>query len=156
MRLIELGIDGCCQGPHVYRISSAVEKQKLYQFRRLVDFDGNSRDKIEPIIALDGEMAYTTCGMELLRISAVNMQLEKLFDVYVEPFGVILDYNSRWSGITSDSFTSLSKLSLSAAQDLLFACMSPQTILVGHSLDSDLVSLVSVAPWLLLRAFFIF
>jgi RNA exonuclease 1 len=81
--------------------------------------------------------------MELLRLSAVNAKLNVLFDVFVEPEGAVLDYNTRWSGITAESFAAASeRVSLTSAQDLLFSHMSAETILIGHSLDSDLIALV--------------
>lgn len=57
-----------------------------------------------------------------------------------------MDYNTRWSGITAESYAQENKISLSCLQEELCKFMHSETILIGHSLDSDLKSL-RVRQW---------
>lgn len=134
----------------------------------LIDFVSTSEYHAVPppgavdVAALDCEMVITVQGiMEVARISLMDEQENVLMDVFVKPQNPISDYCTRWSGITPE--TPL-ELDLATARDrLLQVCaallggscltmvggtvlqfVSPTTILVGHSLDSDLK--VSMSP----------
>jgi RNA exonuclease 1 len=84
-------------------------------------------------------MAYTTLGMEVIRLSVVDVHLDTVLDIMIATQGHVLDFNTRYSGITASSYQTT--CTLAEAQDRLFALMNPQTVLIGHSLDSDLKSL---------------
>ena len=47
------------------------------------------------VYALDCEMCYTTVGLELTRVSVVDMSLEPVFETLVRPPHPIVDYNTR-------------------------------------------------------------
>jgi len=108
------------------------------------------------VVALDAEMVYTQGGMEIARISAVNEGNEVILDLLVDPIYPIVDYNTRFSGITKEmldvEFISADSLSWKLTsglrvtfqkliQEILPFLIGPQTILIGHSLENDLKSL---------------
>ena len=84
---------------------------------------------------------YTTVGLELARVTAVDMQCKTVFDTLVRPAHPIVDYNTRFSGLTAHDFTSDVTTSLTDVQAQLLSMVSMETILLGHSLDSDLRAL---------------
>jgi RNA exonuclease 1 len=43
---------------------------------------------------------YTINGLELVRVSVVNHKLQPVYETLVKPHQQVLDYNTRWSGIT--------------------------------------------------------
>ena len=48
------------------------------------------------VYALDCEMCYTTAGLELTRVSVVNMSLKPIYESLVRPPHPIVDYNTRY------------------------------------------------------------
>ena len=53
------------------------------------------------LFAVDCEMCMTSArGSELTRISIVNEQLDVVYDTYVKPFNPIVNYLTKYSGIT--------------------------------------------------------
>jgi RNA exonuclease 1 len=92
------------------------------------------------IYGLDCEMCYTTNGLELARVSIVDVNFRDVYEAVVKPNAQILDYNTRWSGLTDKSFNSQSK-SLKQVQNDLIKLFNGDTILIGHSLDSDFKAL---------------
>ena len=109
-------------------------------------------------ICFDCEMGYTTCGLELIRLTATAWpDGRELLDILVRPIGEILDLNSRFSGVwpkdyasaipydpstkqASDGTTLPIQITESPAKarDLLFDLLTPDTPLIGHALENDL------------------
>ena len=92
------------------------------------------------IYALDCEMCYTLNGVELVRVSVVNHKLESVYETFVKPHQTVLDYNTRWSGITAADLDNCNVRITDVQRDLL-KLFNSQTILIGHSLENDLKSL---------------
>lgn len=110
------------------------------------------------VYALDCEMCYTTVGLQLTRVSVVDMHLEPVYETLVKPSHTIVDYNTRYrptvqgdsddsdcsvfrfSGLTAGDFVGV-ETTLSQVQEQLLDLFSSETILVGHSLESDLQTL---------------
>jgi len=97
-------------------------------------------DAFEPAVAVDCEMCRTTVGLELTRITAVAWNGDVLLDEFVRPSHPIVDYLTKYSGITEDMMRDV-KTTLDEVRDRLFRFVKADTVLVGHSLDSDLKAL---------------
>ncbi|XP_068089964.1 RNA exonuclease 1 homolog isoform X3 [Hyperolius riggenbachi] len=97
------------------------------------------------VFALDCEMCYTTKGLELTRITVINSQLKVVYDTFVQPDSTIVDYNTRFSGVTEEDLENTS-ITLRDVQAVLLCMFSCDTILIGHSLESDLFALKLIHP----------
>ncbi|MEE6487393.1 hypothetical protein FKM82_014881 [Ascaphus truei] len=104
-------------------------------FEKMPQADGNSG-----VYALDCEMCYTTHGLELTRVTVINSQLKVVYDTFVKPDNRIVDYNTRFSGVTEEDLQNTS-ITLRDVQAVLLCMFNADTILIGHSLESDLFAL---------------
>ncbi|XP_059531011.1 RNA exonuclease 1 homolog [Myotis daubentonii] len=92
------------------------------------------------IYTLDCEMCYTTAGLELTRVSVVDSALQLVYDTFVRPDRDIIDYNTRFSRVTAADLAHTST-SIRDVQAALLTLFNAHTILIGHSLQSDLLAL---------------
>ncbi|KAI8643187.1 hypothetical protein BD408DRAFT_415406 [Parasitella parasitica] len=131
-----LGSVGCTRGPHVYKDEdAAVLHKKIPYVKAPLRV---SSDKRQRLVALDCEMGYTTAGMELIRLTAVDEDMKVLVDELVLPFNMIVDLNSRYSGITT---LEGAKFDLNGLRKELFKHIDQDTVIVGHGLENDLNAL---------------
>ncbi|KAG6835567.1 hypothetical protein H0H93_016959 [Arthromyces matolae] len=107
------------------------------------------------IYAIDCEMCLTEDGKELARVSIIDYYSEKVvYDQLVKPKKPILDYLTRWSGITEEALAPVTTTLAQVQAHILrllsppknpFSSSSPSPqptpILLGHSLESDLNAL---------------
>ncbi|XP_005359102.1 RNA exonuclease 1 homolog [Microtus ochrogaster] len=92
------------------------------------------------VFALDCEMSYTTYGLELTRVTVVDTDMQVVYDTFVKPDNEVVDYNTRFSGVTEADLVDTS-ITLRDVQAVLLSMFSADTILIGHSLESDLLAL---------------
>lgn len=92
------------------------------------------------VYALDCEMCYTTKGLELTRVTIVDTDCKTVYESLVKPMNPIVDYNTRFSGITREQMERTSTSILQVQANILHLCNS-KTILIGHSLESDMKAL---------------
>ncbi|XXH03638.1 hypothetical protein Hte_010043 [Hypoxylon texense] len=178
-RCCHLNVDdesgGCTTAPtHVFKTTDPNRLASLLNFAKTPP---NPNVPADRAVGFDCEMGYTTYGLELIRMTLVSWpDGEKLLDVLVQPYGEILDLNTRYSGVTPEAMvmaerwkpgddhkpTSVpstdstkpsdqkEKLKLvpspQAARDLLFSMISPDTPLIGHGLENDLNSIRIIHP----------
>jgi RNA exonuclease 1 len=76
----------------------------------------------------------------LTRVTVVNTKLKTIYETLVKPSNPILDYNSKFSGIKEGDLDRVTT-TLSDVQTRLRTLFNDKTILIGHSLDSDLKAL---------------
>lgn len=129
---------GCSSNPyHVHNGQHELENYKGY-------VDTLSKPHLDPnkhgIFALDCEMCYTTYGLELTRVTVINYKYEVVYERLVKPTRPILDYNTKFSGIKEGDLDNVTMTLVEVQKDLL-DMFSSKSILVGHSLDSDMRAL---------------
>ncbi|XP_060894427.1 RNA exonuclease 1 homolog isoform X2 [Labrus mixtus] len=92
------------------------------------------------VYSLDCEMCYTIHGLELSRVTVVNSSLEVIYDTFVRPDNEVIDYNTRFSGISENDVTG-NHTSLREVQEALLSFIKADTILIGHGMETDLCAL---------------
>ena len=137
---------GCDTGKHVYDgiyngNGNGLNLTGYVQVDLNDDINNNEITKSSNnVYALDCEMCYTTKGLELTRISIVDIHLNEIYESLVKPDTQILDYNTRWSGLTEESLKNCNKKLKNVQADLM-KLFNKNTILIGHSLESDFKAL---------------
>lgn len=101
-----------------------------------------------PMFAVDCEMVETKDGLELARVSLVNEALQCVYDTLVKPDNPILDYKTKYSGISEETLQGV-PTTLSDVHRALSHLLPPQCILIGHSLENDLHALKMVHPYVI-------
>ncbi|KAG0560219.1 hypothetical protein KC19_10G163500 [Ceratodon purpureus] len=97
------------------------------------------------MVAVDCEMCYTHVGLELTRVSMVNLQGAVLLDKLVKPENPITNYNTQYSGITKAMMADVTTTLADVQEDIL-KLVHAETILVGHSVENDLNALKILHP----------
>uniref|UniRef100_A0A1I7TML1 Exonuclease domain-containing protein n=2 Tax=Caenorhabditis tropicalis TaxID=1561998 RepID=A0A1I7TML1_9PELO len=90
--------------------------------------------------AIDCEMVYTVAGPALARLTMVDMQSKKVLDIFIKPPTEVLDPNTEFSGLTMEQIQN-AKDTMQTCHQKLFKLVNSETILIGHSLESDLKSM---------------
>ncbi|XP_028900938.2 transcription factor mef2A [Zeugodacus cucurbitae] len=98
-------------------------------------------DKPTKVYALDCEMSFTGRGLEVTKVTVVGYDGQLVYEHFVRPEVEIVDYNTRFSGITEKDLCAHSNKSvktLAEVQRDLLQLIDADTILIGHGLDNDL------------------
>jgi RNA exonuclease 1 len=93
------------------------------------------------ILSLDGEMAFTPHGLELIKLTVVGLDGRLVYDTLVQPDNFIVDYNTRFSGLCERDLEKGPTKSLREVQNDLMGFVNSNSILIGHGLDNDLRAL---------------
>ncbi|KOX79851.1 RNA exonuclease 1 like protein [Melipona quadrifasciata] len=105
------------------------------QVSRFVPEDGNYG-----VFALDCEMCFSQYGLELSKVTVVDMNGIVVYDTLVKPEVEVIDYSTKYSGITEHDLANVSK-TLRDVQNDLISFIHAETILIGHGLENDLRAL---------------
>ncbi|XP_033341903.2 uncharacterized protein LOC117229499 [Megalopta genalis] len=127
---------GCCDAKtHVW---DYVDYENLRGYVKTLPKDISIEE--QGVYSLDCEMSYTTQGLELTRVTVIDEDCNVVYEALVKPQNPIIDYNTRFSGITEENMKNVTT-SLLDVQATLLTMFSEKTILVGHSLESDFKAL---------------
>jgi DNA polymerase III epsilon subunit-like protein len=156
----EVGSQGCTQSAtHVFGVKDPNRLASIWQWEQTPDSDA-----VRSPISFDCEMCYTTNGMEVIRVTAVSWPDNKtLLDILVRPFGEILDFNARFSGVSRKLFAEAPPHQATAdkvlrsdvlfkvasppkAREILFDLITPTTPVIGHAIENDLNTLRIIHP----------
>ncbi|XP_017876570.1 uncharacterized protein LOC108622925 isoform X2 [Ceratina calcarata] len=121
------GLDEGCNGP-------------FPNYVRTRSVSTGSADINLGVYALDCEMCFTKLGLELARVTVVGLDGEIVYDTLVRPIEEVIDYNTRFSGITAEDLSKAWK-TLTDVQNDLTSFIYAETILIGHGLENDLRAL---------------
>ena len=97
-------------------------------------------EEVGKMFALDCEMCNTTVGNELTRVTVVDFTGATCYESLVMPENPIVDYNTRFSGITAEDMEGV-EVGIREVQAHLLTMFSAKDMLLGHSLESDLRAL---------------
>lgn len=124
----------------IYHMPDTFDDDALQNFVVTKQIKPNKNVEKPNFYALDCEMVNTTIGIEIVRVTVINHEGEEVYESKIKPFNPILDYKSKYSGITEESLRNCSKKLVDVQQDLL-NIFDKDSILIGHSLESDLKAL---------------
>ncbi|OWF47383.1 RNA exonuclease 1 homolog [Mizuhopecten yessoensis] len=88
------------------------------------------------VFAMDCEMVYTKFGIELARVTVTDPENDCVYETLVKPDAAVVDYNTRFSGLTEEILKDVTT-TLRDVQAVLLSLFSDRTIVMGHSLESD-------------------
>jgi len=101
------------------------------------------------VYAMDCEMCRVEGGeMALTRISLVEWDGTVVMDELVMPNKPIIDYLTPYSGITAAKLKDVAT-TLDDIQQRLLQLITPKHILIGHSLNADLLALKMTHPYII-------
>ncbi|KAI2800421.1 RNA exonuclease 1 [Blomia tropicalis] len=130
----------CCKGDaqssgctsHDYHVTDGYEF--TYSRKGFVQTFENTNEPT--ILGLDCEMCYTEMGLELTRVTLINFEGTVVYNQLVKPETKIIDYNTKFSGIKEGDLDNVT-INLCDVQRELLKRINSNSILIGHSLDSD-------------------
>jgi len=133
----------CCEGAadsdgcHVAKahVTETLDYNNMRGFVSTLDKGGEGK-----VFALDCEMCNTTKGNELTRVTVIDYTGTTCYESLVLPDNPIVDFNTRFSGITSTDMLGLTT-SIRDVQAHLLLKFDANDILIGHSLESDMKAL---------------
>jgi RNA exonuclease 1 len=100
------------------------------------------------VLTVDCEMISTSLEkFALARVSLIDWDGNIVLDELVKPPGTVSDYLTQYSGITKEMMEPVTQ-TLAELQTKLRQVLTPRTILLGHSLDSDLRALRLSFPFI--------
>ncbi|MCJ1313484.1 hypothetical protein MMC25_007162 [Agyrium rufum] len=100
------------------------------------------------VLAMDCEMCKVSDeSMALTRISVIAWEGTVVMDELVKPELPIIDYLTAYSGITEGKLSTVTT-TLEDIQNRLLIILTPNTILIGHSLDADMNALKLAHPYI--------
>lgn len=126
---------GCMtQKHHVYKGETYAELAQITGFLSTDSIDGD-----ENVLALDCEMAFTSKGYEMVRLTIVDFFTNKtVFDEIIHPLGEVIDLNSQFSGVHEEDMLYAMDYEDAMEQVLSPKMINKNTILIGHGLENDL------------------
>lgn len=79
-----------------YHVTEYLDYSNLTGFIKPLPCSDTYVPTLKDVYALDCEMCYTTAGLELTRVTVVDINLKTVYDALVKPDNKIVDYNTEW------------------------------------------------------------
>lgn len=79
-----------------YHVTDYMDYNNLTGFVKTIACDEDYVPKRKDVYALDCEMCYTTGGLELTRVTVVDINRKTVYDALVKPDNKIIDYNTMY------------------------------------------------------------
>lgn len=79
-----------------YHVTDFLDPNNLTGFIKTIACDDDYVPTRKDIFALDCEMCYTTVGLELTRVTVVDINRKVVYDALVKPDNRIVDYNTTY------------------------------------------------------------
>lgn len=138
---------GCC-GKGLGSRGCRIAKSHVYKGNLYLDLKGYRKTQTkEPpadgnygVYALDTESVHTVRGLEVCKVSLIDTRLNVVYNEFCLPTSEIVDYNTIWSGVTERDLEGVTK-TFDEMRDDMLQLISADTILVGHGLNHDLISM---------------
>lgn len=92
------------------------------------------------VYAIDTEMCYTAAGLELASVAVIAADGRVVYRSLVKPSSIVVDHNTRFSGIRPRDLARATKTLRDVQNDIL-GFVGSDTILIGHALENDLRAL---------------
>lgn len=121
---------------HMFSYSEYVKSKTLFDTTQFKMYCRPNKITKYNLIAIDCEMYETTEGNELGRISILNYNGNILYDKYVTTNNKILDYRTKYSGLTQELISN--GVSYNEVKQSILQIIGTNTTVVGHGLDNDL------------------
>ena len=86
-------------------------------------------------------MCFTTNGLELIKLTVVGIEGRLVYESLILPEGDIVDYNTRFSGISARDLKRGPAKTLREVQNDVMGFINAHTLLIGHGLENDLRAL---------------
>lgn len=100
-----------------------------------------SRKKpLRRILAMDCEMCVTTQGLEVAKVTMLDIKGNIVYDRFVQPENPILNYNTEYSGIAPYHLANVTTRLCDVQKELL-ELIDTSTIIMGHALENDFKAL---------------
>ncbi|GFH49404.1 hypothetical protein CTEN210_05880 [Chaetoceros tenuissimus] len=128
-----------------YTIRGEIDEEKKMFVETCLSRKEMKDDNTAKIFAVDCEMVRTTEGFELARITILEFAPTAddpehyivSLDVLVKPNNKIVDYVTKWSGITPSMLENVTT-TLEEVQAHLLSIICKEDLLIGQSLENDL------------------
>ncbi|CAM9481129.1 unnamed protein product, partial [Hapterophycus canaliculatus] len=125
--------------PKLIDLKGYVQTQTLLSGTGMSEEGGAAAEGVR-VFGLDCEMCMTEAGLELTRVTLVDEKHEVVLDELVKPDNHIVDYVTRYSGITPQLLEKVDTR-LHQVQAAILRVVGAEDVLVGHSLENDLKAL---------------
>lgn len=79
-----------------YHVTDYLDPNNLTGFIKTIACDDDYVPSRKDVFALDCEMCYTTVGLELTRVTVVDINRKIVYDALVKPDNKIIDYNTMY------------------------------------------------------------
>lgn len=124
---------------HLFSYSSFIKSRTEFNKSIFDSFIRPNKKTNHFLIAIDCEMLKTVDGIQVGRVTMIDHSGNTLYDKYVQPRSVVLDYLEKYSGL---NYHNTSKgITFQELQRDILEYVGTETFLLGHGLENDLEAL---------------